>query len=85
MIKVNPFGVVIEIILKDDEWDGTFYVVMVNDFVTYKTFGNYDLDPYPFLVMDDSMKLLSDENEELFMKIEEVLDQMVIQEKEKLG
>ena len=84
MIEVNPFGVVLEVKIKEGEWDGTFFVVMVNNFDRFKTFGNYDLDPYPFLVMDETMKPLSEENNELFEKIEEILQQMVIEEKEKL-
>lgn len=78
MIKVKPFGVVVEVKIDEE----TYYVIIVNNFERFKTFGNWDLDSEPFVVMDKDMKPLSDENVELFEKIGEIIQQMVIDEKE---
>lgn len=76
MSKVRPFGVVVEVTINET----TYYCMLVNDFDRFKTFGNYDLDSRPFVVMDVQMNSLSEENVELYDQMEEIIDRMVIRE-----
>lgn len=77
-IKVSPFGVVIEVTIDEV----CYYCVIVNDFVKYKTFGNFDIEPRPFLILDVFMNPVSEENVDLYNQMELIIDKMIIEEKE---
>lgn len=81
-VSVSPFGVVVEVIIDEV----SYYVVIVNDFEEFKTFGNYDLDTRPFLVLDVSMNLIpeNEENESLFNQLDEIIQKMVVDEQENM-
>ena len=76
MNEVRPFGVVIEVTVNENE---VYYVLLENDFEKYKTFGNGNLDPIPFVVFDVTMKeLVSEENGDLYERIEKIIVDKVI-------
>jgi len=77
-VSVSPFGVVVEVIITEVP----YYVVIVNDFEEFKTFGNYDLDTRPFLVLDESMSVIleNEENESLFTQLEKIIETKVVNE-----
>lgn len=77
-VSVSPFGVVVEVIIGKVPC----YVIIVNNFERFKTFGNWDLDTRPFLVLDESMDVIPDneENESLFTQLDEIIKTMVVNE-----
>ena len=80
MTTVRPFGVVIEVTVGKNE---IYYVLLVNDFEKYKTFGNGNLETKPFVVFDVTMKeLVEEESGDLYDRIEKIVIDKVVNENE---
>lgn len=70
-MKVKGFGVVVQV--------GEHYVVLQNDFERFKTFGNWNLNTDPIVVLDSEMKQV-EYDEELWERLEMEIERQVVDE-----
>jgi hypothetical protein len=78
MTRIEPCGVTLQI-----EHEGkTYYGHMYNNYERFKTFGNYDLNPYDDLVLfDDNWKLIP-YTDDLYEILADEIQKQVIEEKD---